>query len=660
MDTIGRYQLFEKLGQGGMGVVYRGFDTLLQRVVAIKLISTPIEESPELRERFFREARAAGQLAHKNIITIHDLGEHEGRPYLAMEFLEGEDLQRRISRGDTLSLLQKLDLAIEVSEALDFAHRHGVVHRDIKPANIFLTTSGTVKILDFGLARLDTSELTNSNILMGTLNYMAPEQVRGERADSRSDVFSAGVVFYELLGGRKAFAGDSVASTLFKILEGAPQPLRSIDPGLPPGLVAIIERTLVKSREDRYQQMSDVLNDLLIARGQLGESGGRPGSRPPSAVPRFQTRGEADVAAKSQPGDPDSNAPTMLGVPTPWGQTAPQRRVRIPLWVSVTVAIAIVGGAAYWLVPRATRALPASSPSSAPAVGPAASLPPVLPPAIPERAARPAEPVVERPATSPARTADDARARMREAKAAAQAVNAATLASAAFGIAGRTEREAEALLRSRRFEDATAKFYEASGLFRSAVVAAHTRVTVSAEPVPAGKPAPAGPAPTATAPPSVVEHTGPTPPFSTPAPAPVPVPAPPEPAGTTPAVPPPPAAPSATPPPAAEAIAELLGRYEAALEARSLDQLKRLWPGLRGPQQTAIQNEFDHASRIEVDLMQPQISVSGNTATVTFTRRYQLQTVDGQRLRTETRTTMTVRQTGSAWVIDQIRFDPVR
>ena len=233
MHTIGRYQLLERLGQGGMGVVYRAHDTLLERTVAIKVISAPIDQSADLRERFFREARSAGQLSHRNIITIHDLGEHEGQPYLAMEFLEGQDLQERMASPQKLSVRRKLDIAIDICEGLDYAHVHGVIHRDIKPANIFVTDDGMVKILDFGLARLVTSELTRSNMMMGTLNYMAPEQIRGERVDHRVDIFSAGVVLYELFGGKRAFEGDSFASTLYKILQESPTSLRELDPTLP-------------------------------------------------------------------------------------------------------------------------------------------------------------------------------------------------------------------------------------------------------------------------------------------------------------------------------------------------------------------------------------------------------------------------------------------
>ena len=156
MQTIGRYKLLDTLGQGGMGVVYRAFDTLLERTVALKVIGTQIDSNPETRARFLREARAAGQLSHRNIVTIFDLGEHDGHPFLAMEYLEGEDLQQRLSGGVKMSIARKVDLAIDICEGLEYAHAHGVVHRDVKPANVFITTPGQVKILDFGLARLIT------------------------------------------------------------------------------------------------------------------------------------------------------------------------------------------------------------------------------------------------------------------------------------------------------------------------------------------------------------------------------------------------------------------------------------------------------------------------------------------------------------------------
>jgi serine/threonine-protein kinase len=249
-----------------MGVVYRAFDTLLHRTVAVKVIGAQIDSNPEARERFFREARAAGLLSHKNIVTIYDLGEQDGHPFLAMEYLEGEDLQHRLSGPVKMSLSRKLDLAIEICEGLEFAHTHGVVHRDVKPANLFITKTGQLKILDFGLARLMTSQMTNSHMLMGTLNYMSPEQVRGDRADHRSDVFAVGVVMYEIFGGRKAFEGDSFASTLFKILQEAPKPLWQVDPAIPKALSDIVEHALAKPLDERHHSMASLREDLVACR----------------------------------------------------------------------------------------------------------------------------------------------------------------------------------------------------------------------------------------------------------------------------------------------------------------------------------------------------------------------------------------------------------
>ena len=382
METIGRYQLVEKLGQGGMGVVYRAFDTLLQRVVAVKLISSTLENGDEQRERFFREARAAGQLSHRNIITIHDLGEHEGQPYLAMEYLEGEDLQRRLARREPMGLLRKVEIAMEICDGLDYAHGHGVIHRDIKPANIFITDSGTAKILDFGLARLVTSQLTNSNMMMGTISYMAPEQVRGERADHRSDIFSVGVVLYELLGGRKAFEGDSFATTLYRILQEEPEPLLQIQPGLPADLVAIVERSLAKPRDERYQHMSEMLRDLAIHRQRL----------PMHDTPHAGRPGLSGVARPA--GDPalyvshDSDAPTVAHGATPFpasssverrgsaspatpagrpasGQGDPGAAPRRGIWLGAAVGAMALIAVAIWAVRSPESGTPPAAPAPA-------------------------------------------------------------------------------------------------------------------------------------------------------------------------------------------------------------------------------------------------------------------------------------------------------
>ena len=180
-----------------MGTVYKAFDPLLTRVVAVKVISAQLDSHPEHRERFFREARAAAKLSHRNIITIHDLGEQDGSPFLAMEYLEGRDLEQRMRDAEGMSLARKLELAMSMAEGLAHAHACGLIHRDIKPANIFVSDDGGVKILDFGLARLVTSEMTRTGLVVGTVSYMAPEQLRGEKPDHRADIFSFGVLLYE-------------------------------------------------------------------------------------------------------------------------------------------------------------------------------------------------------------------------------------------------------------------------------------------------------------------------------------------------------------------------------------------------------------------------------------------------------------------------------
>jgi len=738
MTTIGRYQILEKLGQGGMGVVYRAFDTLLERVVALKVISTRIEDKPEVRERFIREARAAGQLSHPNIITIHDLGEHEGQPYLAMELLDGEDLLSRMARPERMSLRRKVELTADICSGLEFAHSRGLIHRDIKPANIFITSGGTVKILDFGLARLMTSELTGSNMMMGTLNYMAPEQIRGERVDHRVDIFSVGVVMYELLSGRKAFAGDSFASTLYKILNEVPAPLLGIDPTLPPDLVSVVECALAKPRDERYQNMGEMLRDLAVFRQfSFGDS---PMTGRPISDRHRPSSDSARVGSGARPEDrPPTPAPLLTPPPAPVSGMGMSSGMK---FATAAVVVATLTAAALWLVFGRSSAAPTSAPpaETAATADVSAEMQQALDalkradyPAVErltddvlknvpdhaearrvreaarvaaesvtrglqaaqahfaaerfEEASRAAGEVLsiapdhpearrimeEGASRSRGHGAEEARARMTRARTSARAANATALASGSYRAAADAEREAQQLYRAGRLAQATAKFYEASGLYRSAEIAAESaaaaeaerrrvadaerarRSVTPAEPAPAPAPAPAPPvttgAPVSALPPAVTPGLPPPPP---PAPA-----TPPAPAPTT-STGPPPAAESSSRAAAEEAIRELLARYDSALESRSIDALKRLWPSLGGAQQGAIENDFRHANRIRVEIIDPRIVVSGASATVSFLRRYELMTVDNQRLSSDTPTTMTLRRAEANWIIESIRFDAPR
>ncbi len=361
-QTIGRYKVLEKLGQGGMGTVYKAHDPLIERIVAVKTITAQLDQDPDLRTRFFREARAAGQLSHKNIITIHDLGEEEGQVFLAMEFLEGEDLAAKLARGPRMRLERKLDIMADLCEGLAHAHSKGVVHRDLKPANVFITTTGHVKILDFGLARMLTSDMTKSQTTIGTPNYMSPEQVRGERVDHRSDIFSLGVVFYELLTSKRPFSGESFASVIYKILQIDPEPVDKLDPEVPTPLASLVHRALAKDLAERYQQITDLQLELEILRqgfrtGQFSVHD-RIGQVEDSADPGFdpdETRIETRWPRTPSPYRVSPIPSTHVRVPSP----APPTRAVVGATEEQRPEIATPPSGRRWILPLIATALAA-------------------------------------------------------------------------------------------------------------------------------------------------------------------------------------------------------------------------------------------------------------------------------------------------------------
>jgi hypothetical protein len=275
IGKYGKYEVIRKIGSGGFGVVYEGRDPLIKRRVAIK---TCTSHDDGLRKRFFREAEIAGALQHRNIVTVFDLGVEDGVPYLVQEYLSGEDLNDKIKRREIIAINTRLHYLAQIAEGLEYAHAEGVVHRDIKPANIRILKDDNVKIMDFGIAKLASAEtqLTHTGMAMGTAGYLPPEQIRGEPVDQRADVFSFGVLAYELLGGIRPFRGEHVSAVLFQIVGQDPDPLTKVWPACPERLGRLVTRCLEKDRKKRTHSFTEVLRELGPIRDELASMGDAP------------------------------------------------------------------------------------------------------------------------------------------------------------------------------------------------------------------------------------------------------------------------------------------------------------------------------------------------------------------------------------------------
>jgi len=324
LTKAGRYDLREELGRGAMGVVFHGFDPTIGRNVAVKTLrlseaGTGLSRE-ELIGRFQTEARAAGLLTHPNIVVVFDAGEEEGLFYITMEYVEGRSLQSMIDAHQPFPVSRVLKLMEQVCSALDFAHQHNVVHRDIKPANLMLTSDDVVKITDFGTAKILQFGTAQTAHVMGTPSYMSPEQVKGKPVDGRSDIFSLGVILYELMTGEKPFPGQNITTVIYKIINEEPIPPRSLDSSIHPGLSAVITRALSKDPAERYQSCHELLSALKNYHEMMGPdttvrmapvtSHPAPGmNRPAAQPPRI-----AAVPANAVPSEPDPSAQFMLSV----------------------------------------------------------------------------------------------------------------------------------------------------------------------------------------------------------------------------------------------------------------------------------------------------------------------------------------------------------
>jgi serine/threonine-protein kinase len=349
-EQIGRYKIIERLGAGGMGVLYRGTDPVLDRDVAIKVMLAGIGEGDQMFARFYREARAVAKLQHRNVVTVFEFGDEGGTPYIVMEYLRGTNLAVRLATPPPLTFDAKLDIVTQLCAGLGYAHAQGVVHRDVKPANTFLLDDGSVKLLDFGVAKIMDSNLTRLGDTLGTMFYMSPEQVAGSEAiDARADVFSVGTMLYEMLAGRRPFDDPSPTAILMKILEQDPPPLKTVAPGVPDTIVAIVNRALAKDPARRFSSGAELERELTRARHEAATV------KAPAAVPFA---------------DPSAAPTIMSGALGAAPVTADRTIVTGP---SSTASASTVGPSAPWTTMVETDGAAAASPAARPATAPAAT-----------------------------------------------------------------------------------------------------------------------------------------------------------------------------------------------------------------------------------------------------------------------------------------------
>jgi len=474
LTKAGRYQIVGELGRGSMGVVYQGFDPVIGRTVAIKTMlpqGLSPQEFQEYKARFQREAMAAGILAHPNIITVYDFGEDNGVLYLAMEFLEGKSLEKIAQEQTVLPIETILPIYDQVCSALDHAHRNKIVHRDIKPANIMILQNGLVKVTDFGIAKMMAMGMTQAGQILGTPNYMSPEQVKGRQIDGRSDIFSLGVILYELVTGEKPFGGQNITTVIYKIINENPTPPRELDASIHAGLSYVISKALAKNVDERYQTCRELAEDLRNYKNLGGTSTGQgtvvlnaapipmepPEPPPPPPAQTLPLRAPAPQPAPTAVDETPIASPIsiqMIPPPAPRQQSIPQ----ITWVLGALLVVAIMGGISYFLVlqprnrpaPTVVTAPVAKQnpvPNPQPPVTPAT--PPVTPatqPAAPETATTTpppaAEPTTPKPVEAPpkavAASKPEPRARTAAAKV-GQLMVSANVTGATISVDGRSD-----------------------------------------------------------------------------------------------------------------------------------------------------------------------------------------------------------------------------
>jgi hypothetical protein len=377
--SIGRYEILELVGRGGMGVLYRARDAVLERDVALKMMLLDFTTDQTARDRFQREARAVARLQHRNVVTIHELGEVDGAPYIVMEFLSGRDLDAMLKGDMKLTLAQKLDVVIQLCDGLGYAHEQGIVHRDVKPGNVRVLEDSTVKILDFGIAKFAQSSITQSGTIMGTPSYMAPEQIMGKPVDGRADLFSVGVLLYELLSGQKPFSGESPTTVVYQIMHVEPPPVNAAVPELPDSLHEIVSRALQKNPDDRYSRASELAADLQMVKMMLdlplktseGDTGAQQSLGPLHATVLGAKAAAAGGALPTMIDAPMRSSAAARAADAAPRDTTPKSGSGMIM--GIAAAVIVVGGLGVWLLMRGSGSSPTGAAAGEPATGAAAT-----------------------------------------------------------------------------------------------------------------------------------------------------------------------------------------------------------------------------------------------------------------------------------------------
>jgi serine/threonine protein kinase len=640
--AVSHYRVLSPLGSGGMGVVYLAEDERLGRQVALKFLPPESASSHQALERFRVEARAASSLSHPGICAIFDIGDDDGTPYIVMEALRGESLRDRINRGP-LKVADLLDIAIQLADALDAAHAQGIIHRDIKPSNIFIGDKNRTKILDFGLAKLAQAtgprssdaatrelnasthrDLTIPGSALGTVSYMSPEQARGEEVDTRTDLFSLGVVLYEMATGIQAFGGSTQAIVFDAILNRTPHPITHINPAIPPRLEALITTALEKERDLRYQHASDLEAELKRIRRDL-ESGSLAAATRSNVTPAADRR---------------------LPAPSSSSDVAPAKS-RTWAWVAAGALVVVAlgyGGFNLWSETESQQASvvatpPAQTPVTPPEVSPPPPSPvspePEPPPAPapqpkPQETAPPARPTPQPQPQTPVRPTPETRPQKTE-----PPVTPPPRPQAAAPTPGPVTVTPPAPTPSPTLPSPP-----------PAQTAAPAPVT----------PAPTTPPPVAQPQPTVVEPPPVTPPTTPPATQPAATPPPSRPTAATPTPTPTPSTPPATSPVESDEaqIRGVLRTYERAIETKSVDLFRSVRPGLSAAEENRLRAAFSQADSQQVDITVNDLRVEGRTATVRIARRDTLIT-GGRRQTNSSRQTLLLEKAAGGWIITDIR-----